>query len=50
MEVEIFIMEVEITFYEKLIVQIKKHFDENINDDIIHSAEEFFRVDYLLYI
>ena len=43
-------MEVEPTFYEKRIVHRKKHFDENINDEITHSAEESFRVDYFLYI
>ena len=43
-------MEVEPTFHEKRIVHRKKHFDENINDEITHSAEESFRVDYFLYI
>ena len=43
-------MEVEPTFHEKRIVHRKKHFDENINDEITHSAEKSFRVDYFLYI
>ena len=43
-------MKVEPTFHEKRIVHRKKHFDENINDKITHSAEKSFRVDYFLYI
>lgn len=40
-------MKVEHTFHEKFTIHIKKHFDENVNDDeIIYSTKEFFRIDY----
>ena len=43
-------MEIEPTFQEKRIIRRKKQFDENANDEITHSAEESFRVDYFLYV
>ena len=43
-------MEVAPTFYKKRIIHRKKQFDENLNNEITHSAEESFRVDYFLYI
>lgn len=39
-------MKVEHTFHEKFTVHIKKHFDENVNDEIIYSTKEFFRINY----
>lgn len=39
------------TFCERRVVKGKTHFDENINDsEVVRSAEEFFRIDYFLYI
>jgi len=28
----------------------KKHFDDIVSDEIVHSTEDSFRVDYFLYI
>ncbi|XP_052197169.1 probable mannitol dehydrogenase [Diospyros lotus] len=43
-------MEVEPIFQEKRIIRRKKQFDGNANDEITHSVEEYFRVDYFLYV
>ena len=43
-------MKIEPTFCEKRIIYRKKQFDENANEEITHSAEESYRVDYFLYI
>jgi hypothetical protein len=43
-------MEIEYIFHEKRIICKKKQFDENVNDEITQSAEEFFKIDYFLYI
>ena len=43
-------MKIEPTFCEKRIIYRKKQFDENASEEITHSAEESYRVDYFLYI
>ena len=43
-------MEIEPIFREKRIIRRKKQFDENVNDVTTHSAEEYFRINYFLYI
>ena len=43
-------MKIEPIFCEKRIIYRKKQFDENASEDITHSAEESYRVDYFLYI
>ena len=43
-------MKIEPTFCEKRIIYKKKQFDENASEEITHSAEESYRVDYFLYI
>lgn len=44
-------IEVEHIFRQKNnIIHRKKRFNENFNDDITHSGEETFRVDYFLNI
>ena len=43
-------MTIEPTFCEKLIIYRKKQFDKNASEEITHSAEESYRVDYFLYI
>ena len=42
-------MEIAPTFHKNRIIHRKKQFDENLNNEITHSAEESFRVDYFLY-
>ena len=34
----------------KCIIRIKKQFDENVNDETTQSTEEYFRINYFLYI
>ncbi|XP_075634220.1 uncharacterized protein LOC142606769 [Castanea sativa] len=43
-------MEIEPIFREKRIIRRKKQFDENVNDKTTQSAEEYFRINYFLYI
>ena len=43
-------MEIEPVFREKCIIHKKKQFDENVHNETTHSAKEFFRIDYFLYI
>ena len=43
-------MEIEPIFHEKRIIRRKKQFDENVNDEITQSDEEYFRINYFLYI
>ena len=43
-------MEIEPIFCEKCIVRRKKQFDEVMNDKKIQSVEEYFRIDYFLFI
>ena len=43
-------MKIEPTFCEKRIIYRKKQFDENASEEITHSAEKSYRVDYFLYI
>ena len=43
-------MKIEPTFCEKRIIYRKKQFDENASEEITHSTEEYYRVDYFLYI
>ena len=42
--------EIKPTFREKRIIRRKKQFDENVNDETTQSAEEYFRINYFLYI
>lgn len=37
------------TIIAKEIIRRKKHFDENFNDEITHSIENFLKIDYFLY-
>ena len=39
-------MKIEPIFREKCIIRRKKQFDENVNDEITQSAEEYFRINY----
>ena len=43
-------MEIEPIFHGKCIIRRKKQFDENVNDETIQSPEEYFRINYFLYI
>ena len=43
-------MEIELIFREKSIIRRKKQFDENVNDETTQFAEEYFRINYFLYI
>ncbi|KAL8548246.1 hypothetical protein ACS0TY_007533 [Phlomoides rotata] len=43
-------MGIEATFREKRIIRRKNQFDESMSDEITHSTEESFRVDYFLFI
>ncbi|XP_062099617.1 uncharacterized protein LOC133805448 [Humulus lupulus] len=43
-------MRIEPKFCEKRLIRRKKQFDENVDVDIIKSAEESFRIDYFLYL
>ena len=43
-------MEIEPIFREKCIIRRKKYFDENVNDETTQSVEEYFRINYFLYI
>ena len=43
-------IKIEPTFCEKRIIYRKKQFDENASEEITHSAEESYRVNYFLYI
>ena len=43
-------MEIEPIFCGKRIIRKKKQFDENVNDETTQSAEEYFRINYFLYI
>ena len=43
-------MGIEPIFREKRKIHRKKYFDENNNDEITHSSEETFRIDYFLFI
>jgi hypothetical protein len=43
-------MEIEHVFCERRVSRRKKQFDEDANDEITQSAEEYFRIDYFLYI
>ena len=43
-------MEIEPIFCEKYIIRTKKQFDENVNDETTQSVEEYFRINYFLYI
>jgi hypothetical protein len=43
-------MEIEHVFHEKRIIRRKKQFDEIVNDETIQFAEEYFRINYFLYI
>ena len=37
-------------FCEKCKIHRKPHFDKNISNEITHSREESFRIEYFLYI
>ena len=43
-------MEIEPIFHEKCIICRMKQFDENVNDETTQSTEEYFRINYFLYI
>ncbi|XP_038715872.1 zinc finger MYM-type protein 1-like [Tripterygium wilfordii] len=43
-------MDIELVFKTKRLIRRKRQFDETNNEDLIHSVEESFRVDYFLYI
>ncbi|KAL2997987.1 hypothetical protein AAZX31_09G071400 [Glycine max] len=43
-------MDIEPKFREKRKIHRKPHFDENISNEITHSPEESFRIEYFLYI
>ena len=43
-------MEIVPIFREKCIIRRKKRFDENVNDETTQSVEEYFRINYFLYI
>ena len=43
-------MDIEPKFREKRKIHRKPHFDENISNEITHSLEESFRIEYFLYI
>ncbi|KAM3731731.1 hypothetical protein ACB098_11G004400 [Castanea mollissima] len=43
-------MEIKPIFREKRIIRRKKQFDENVNNETTQSAEEYFRINYFLYI
>ena len=43
-------MEIEPIFREKRIIRRKKQFYENVNDETTQSTEEYFRINYFLYI
>ena len=43
-------MDIEPKFSEKRKIHRKSHFDENISNEITHSPEESFRIEYFLYI
>ena len=43
-------MGIEAIFPKKRVIKRKRHFDENVNDEIQLSQEESFRVDYFIYI
>ena len=43
-------MKIAPMFHGKRIIHRKKQFDKNVNNEITHSTEESFRVDYFLYI
>ena len=43
-------MGIESIFHENRKIHRKKHFDENNDDEITHSSEKTFRIDYFLFI
>ncbi|XP_028121102.1 zinc finger MYM-type protein 1-like [Camellia sinensis] len=43
-------MDIEPTFRERRVIRRKKHFDENVSEEVAQSAEESFRVNYFIYI
>ena len=43
-------MEIEPIFRENRIIRRKKQFYENVNDETTQSTEEYFRINYFLYI
>ena len=43
-------MKIEPIFREKRVINKKKHFDENTNDETVQSPESSFRINYFLYI
>ena len=43
-------MDIEPKFYDKCIIHRRKQFDENVDNEIIRSLKESFRIDYFLYI
>ena len=43
-------MNIESKYREKLVIRRKPQFNENVNDEIKHSAEDSFHIEYFLYI
>lgn len=43
-------IDIESTFHEKRVIRRKSQFDENVNHEVKHSAEDSFRIKYFLYI
>ena len=43
-------MEIEPIFREKRIIRRNKQFDEDVKDETTQSAEEYFIINYFLYI
>ncbi|XP_028066479.1 zinc finger MYM-type protein 1-like [Camellia sinensis] len=44
------LMEIDLVFREKRVIRKKKQFDENVSEEVIETAEEYFRVNYFMYI
>jgi hypothetical protein len=43
-------LEIELIFQEKSVICRKRYFDENVDHEITQSVEEYFRIDYFLFI
>ena len=43
-------MEIEPVFHQGRIIRRKKHFDENVSEEVTQSAEESFRVNFFIYV
>ena len=43
-------MEIEPVFHQGRIIRRKKHFDENVSEEVTQSAEESFKVNFFIYV